>query len=221
MQHHAYVVAGDIEDGILRATEFVKTELKVSIPRNPDVIVLRYGLLSVEDARRVGEVASQKAITGDSKVIIIAASRMYHEAQNALLKVFEEPPEGTYLFLIIPTVGSLLPTLRSRVAILRGDTNNKKVPTLVKDFLAMNKEKRSAYIQKLATGKDEDDRRANRDTALLLLDGIEDLAYADGVEKHWKLLSDIGLLRSYLHDRSAPVRMILEHVSLTLPKNLV
>jgi hypothetical protein len=35
------------------------------------------------------------------------------------------------------------------------------------------------------------------------------------------LLSDIAQLRQHLHDRSAPVRMILEHVSLVLPKDLL
>ena len=65
---------------------------------NPDIVVLRYGLLSVEDARRVSELAAGAPFVGEHKVVIIAASRAYHEAQNALLKLFEEPPPGTYLF---------------------------------------------------------------------------------------------------------------------------
>jgi hypothetical protein len=35
------------------------------------------------------------------------------------------------------------------------------------------------------------------------------------------LLFDIATLRGYLYDRSAPVRMILEHLSLVIPRNLL
>ena len=35
------------------------------------------------------------------------------------------------------------------------------------------------------------------------------------------LLSDISVLRGHLHDRSAPVKMILEHLSLIIPKGLL
>ena len=35
------------------------------------------------------------------------------------------------------------------------------------------------------------------------------------------LLRDIATLRAYLYDRGAPVKMILEHLSLVIPKNLV
>jgi DNA polymerase-3 subunit delta' len=44
---------------------------------------------------------------------------MNHNAANALLKLLEEPPAGTILFLISHQPGLLLPTLRSRCQQLR------------------------------------------------------------------------------------------------------
>lgn len=204
---------------------------------NPDVVVLRYGLLGVEEARAITGIAGQGAIGGEQRAIVIAASRAYHEAQNALLKIFEEPPEGTYIFLVLPSVGALLPTLKSRVQIMQIRTSDvlapqeghpmsiREIPEAAREFMEMNREKRSALIKKLATGKDEEERREHRDEALAIVNGIEAAAYrrwkTEPGESLFALLSDIAVLRAYLHERSAPVRMILEHLSLVLPKDLL
>jgi len=229
-RHHAFVIEAEAEEGIEVAQAWVEKELGMKARANPDVVVLKYGLLSVEDARRVSELAAGKAFAGDTKVVIIAASRAYHEAQNALLKLFEEPPRGTYLFLVMPTLGGLLPTLRSRVQEIFLSTDDRpkiRISKAAEAFMKASKEKRSAVIKKLTSGKDEEERRENREEALAIVNGIEAAAYAVMRGNYGSqtsiisaLLSDVAVLRGHLHDRSAPVRMILEHLSLVLPKGL-
>ncbi len=51
--------------------------------------------------------------------IIEDGERMNGSAQNAFLKLFEEPPEDVYFFIITNDAGSLLPTIRSRALTLR------------------------------------------------------------------------------------------------------
>ena len=224
LRHHAFVVEGEREEGIKLALGWVERELEMRALANPDVIVREFGLLSVEEARQLGELAMQAPLRGEAKALIICASRMYHEAQNALLKLFEEPPQGTYLFLVLPTAGLLLPTLRSRVQILGGNKEygirNKGATEIAEEFMKANKEKRSVMIKKLATGRDEEERRENRDKALAIVNGVETAVYNVGRSTSYiQLLEDIQVLRGYLHDRSAPVRMILEHLSLVLPRD--
>src|SRR3989344_617750 len=235
MQHHAFVIEAEAEEGIEVAQAWAEKELGMKVENNQDLVVLRYGLLSVEDARRAAEVSAGAPFVGDYKVIVISASRAYHEAQNALLKIFEEPPRGTYLFLIMPSLGGLLPTLRSRVQILNPYRDVRRPTSYVgrrtsympaEEFMKASKEKRSTMIKKLTSGKDEEEKRENREEALALVNGVEAVAYEamknDGYRKPIiiELLSDIALLRSHLYDRSAPVKMILEHLSLVLPKDL-
>ncbi len=232
MQHHSFVIEAEAEEGIEVAQAWAEKELGMKLENNPDVVVRQYGLLSVEDARQVSELATGKAFAGDTKVVIIAASRAYHEAQNALLKLFEEPPVGIYLFFVLLSLGGLLPTLRSRVQVLdkMKDIGSRSyeglpmsfIPKAAEEFMKATKEKRSAMIKKLASGRDEEERRENREEALAIVNGIEAVAYGklkrgDGVAA---LLSDIAALRTHLYDRSAPVRMILEHLSLVLPEGL-
>lgn len=213
--------------GVAYALAFAEKELGISGSNNPDVLVLRYGFLSVESVREVSEHATKTPQRGTEKVLIITAQRLYHEAQNALLKLFEEPPQGTTLILILPSVGGLLPTLRSRVEVrsLTGDLQNDVAAATARTFIDASREKRTLLIKKLSSGKDDDERRAARDQAILILNGVEQVAY-DVLHKKGsnpelvQLLEDVVVLRDALYDRSAPVRMILEHVSLVLPKEL-
>ena len=50
--------------------------------------------------------------------IIEDGEKMNGSAQNAFLKLFEEPPENVYFFIITTDAGSLLPTIRSRALTL-------------------------------------------------------------------------------------------------------
>ena len=220
--HHAFFIEAEPAEGVRIAKEYIEENLGLDIQANPDVVVLEYGLFSVEDARRVAEVANSAALRGEQKAIIIAASRAYHEAQNSLLKIFEEPAPGTHLFLILPSAGQLLPTLRSRVQMLRRDEKKAAIPEAAKEFLAANREKRTTIAKKLASASDEEERRENRDEALAIVNGVEAVEYAN-LKREGKthaLLSDISALRSYLYERSAPIRMILEHLALIIPKEL-
>jgi len=226
-RHQSFVIEAEAEEGIRTVEAWAEEELGMKAKGNPDVVVLRYGLFSVEDARRILEIAASAPFAGEHKVLVISASRVFHEAQNALLKLFEEPPRGTYLFLVLLTLGGLLPTLRSRVQILKHEVRSTKSETNpAKEFLKGDKEKRTAIIKKLTNGKDEEERRELRDEAIALVNGIEAIAYQQrgdtlrfpqGVTS---LLSDIATLRGYLYDRSAPVKMILEHLSLVMPEGL-
>ncbi len=229
--HHAFVIEAEAEEGIKVAGAWVEKELKMKAEMsNPDLVVLRYGLFSVDDARKVCEIAASAPFSGESKALIITASRAYHEAQNALLKLFEEPPPNTYIFLVLPSLGSLLPTLRSRVQVLNNvkESNDGFTKSIIsessKEFLKANKEKRSALIKKLASGDDEEERREHRDDAIAILNGVEMVAYEKFKKRGGEaaaLLSDIAVLRTYLYDRSAPVKMILEHLSLVIPSHLL
>ncbi len=227
--HHAFVIEAEGESGAALAREWAARELGMEGAANPDIVVLPYGLFSVEDARRVAEVAMQGPVAGEHKAIIIAASRAYREAQNALLKLFEEPPAGTYLFLILPSLGGLLPTLRSRVHVLEVTSSKYHVASIseaAQAFLKASREKRGAMVKKLVAGKDEEERRAHRDKAIALVNGIEAATYVHfhanvgHRTSHIELLGEIQVLRGYLHERSTPVRMILEHLAIVTPRGL-
>ena len=62
-----------------------------------------------------------------TKYIILGASDLTDVAQNSLLKLLEEPPRNIEFIIISPTKSNLLPTVRSRLPILKVDTHREKI----------------------------------------------------------------------------------------------
>ncbi len=71
--------------------------------------------ISVEDVRAVGQFLRHTAAMGGWRTVIVdSADAMNPNAQNALLKILEEPPPRTLLLLVCHAPSRLLPTVRSR-----------------------------------------------------------------------------------------------------------
>lgn len=86
---------------------------------NEDTKRLR-DVIRAEDVRRLHNFLSLSSTDGGRRVVIIdSADEMNVQAANALLKMLEEPPARTTLFLISHQPSGLLPTIRSRCRELR------------------------------------------------------------------------------------------------------
>ncbi len=76
--------------------------------------------ITVDEIRRLNRFLGLTATDGGYRVVIVdAADDMNASASNALLKLLEEPPGSTVLFLVSHQPARLLPTIRSRCRILR------------------------------------------------------------------------------------------------------
>ncbi|MBS5150920.1 MAG: hypothetical protein Q4A63_05410 [Butyricicoccus pullicaecorum] len=94
--------------------------LKLAHGTHPDLICLNEGdaEIKVEHARNIRAEATILPNDGSRKVFILhGADHMNTSAQNALLKVLEEPPRYTFFLLTATQPELLLPTIRSRCTI--------------------------------------------------------------------------------------------------------
>lgn len=103
----------------------------------PDIITVTHekpGSIGVEDIR--GQINADimiKPYAGPYKIYIVPeADLMTVQAQNALLKTIEEPPEYAVILLLTENADSLLPTIHSRCVKLK--LRNVK-QTLIKKYL--------------------------------------------------------------------------------------
>lgn len=224
IRHHAYFYAGDIEEGVGAALSFGERELGLSGSAHADIITLQYTLFSVDEARQVSQIASRTPLRGAEKLIVIAAPRLFHEAQNALLKVFEEPPPGTYLVLVVPSEGSLIPTLRSRILPLPTNGKREEHAAVGEVFLKAGKSEREKIIEKIlerARSDKPEEKQAARTEALHFAESLTRAAFLirgkQPTPELTALLQDLTRLIPILHERSAPLKPILEHLLISTP----
>ena len=107
---------------------------------HPDIIFITHekpGTIGVDDIRRQinGDVAI-KPYSGLKKIYIVSeGEKMTVQAQNALLKTLEEPPEYAVILILTDNVNTLLPTILSRCVVL----NMKPVrDAQIKEYLMEN-----------------------------------------------------------------------------------
>lgn len=75
----------------------------------------RKNAVDVETARSIAPFLRMSASDGGWRVVIVdEADTMNYFAQNAILKILEEPPPKALLILICNRLGTMLPTIRSR-----------------------------------------------------------------------------------------------------------
>ncbi len=140
---HAYIIEGETGSGrhTLAKTVIAALACEDNVPENrpcgvcescrkifsdicPDVIYCTLPsdrkTIGVESIRDIRDTLLITPNDLDIKAYIVEnADAMTVQAQNAFLKMLEEPPEGVYFFIICESASSLLPTVRSRASVIR------------------------------------------------------------------------------------------------------
>lgn len=97
---------------------------RVAAGGEPDLLTVKReegkASLGVDAVRKIAHFAHHTAAkSGGWRVVVVDdADIMTRAAQNALLKVLEEPPPRAALILVTHRLGALLPTVRSRAAVI-------------------------------------------------------------------------------------------------------
>ncbi len=92
--------------------------------------------LKIKEVHMMLEKASLKPYKSQNKAITLTSSELLTiPAQNALLKLLEEPPEHTIILLITSSLDSLLPTIQSRCQILISKKTNELITDEEKELL--------------------------------------------------------------------------------------
>ena len=121
MQHYDYkqsciIISSVLEDELqllrdnlnsYRMVEFIEDEFKI------------------ENAKSV--IAEAYVSEADIKYIILCSKTFNVLSQNTLLKVFEEPPRNIIFIILTSSKSSLLPTIKSRLPIVKSTYIQKKI----------------------------------------------------------------------------------------------
>lgn len=122
------------------------------------------GNLGISDIRRLQKQLYFMPLKSPAKIIVLQhADTLTIEAQNALLKILEEPPTNTFIFLLVQTTESLLPTILSRCTIVKLTDTKSALPAkemdtylqLITTLLSKKLEGQLYYAQEFGKTKEE------------------------------------------------------------------
>lgn len=149
---HAHLIVGT--DGIGKSLIAKKFALKI-LNKDKDmdfVDIIHYypskASFGVDDVRNIIEEVGKRPYEGDKKVIIIhEASKLTTQAQNALLKTIEEPPNGVYILILSESLETMLDTIKSRCQIYRlTPLSKEEMMEYIKSLDELNEDRRLAAL---------------------------------------------------------------------------
>jgi hypothetical protein len=225
LDHHAYLVEGDRREVLPELLSFIEGEFGISAKGNPDFFCEEFEKFGIDEGRRMRQLCARAVPEGGTRIYVCALDKITREAQNAILKLFEEPTQGIHFFLALPHASQLLPTLRSRLMLLPIDSyrTGTKTGTVraslnisTEEFIKALPHQRLKMISRITDEKNVRDA----DAFLSMLEDVllqkkKDLTRGSEL---YLSLEEIEKVKTYLQGRSPSVKMILEHVALALPR---
>ncbi|MEK7460397.1 MAG: hypothetical protein AAB628_02515 [Patescibacteria group bacterium] len=222
--HHAHVIEGEREVLIKVLSGLLAKHMGITAKGNPDVTVEHYESFGIYEARKLsarqsrhgfGEISKDGSVA--KKIFIVSTNSFTREAQNALLKTFEEPTEGTHFFIIVPHHDVILKTLRSRVVMVKPEATqfHDETKDIAVKFLDSTLEERFTLIKKLTETKKGE--TVDREKIRRILDHVERILYTRTAGKSaGEIFREIYQTKTYLADRGSSPKMLLDNIAIAL-----
>jgi len=196
--HHAQLLVGSYDWACTVLPENFQHE-------SEDVRHLINSRLGIDDVRQIISEAYRTPVIDEKRTFVIACAQITHEAQNALLKILEEPPLTAQFFIVVEREEILLKTVQSRLHFfLREENHNASTESMM--FFETGIAARLDEIGKRMLKKDEKWARE-------ILRAIEIKAHT---ERNVTALKTLSALRPFYDMSGASRKMILEHLSFKL-----
>ena len=237
--HHAYLIEGKREEIVPELFEFISS-LGINTNANPDFVHMSLDSFKIKDARNLRSYAAEKSFSlGHSsstdevfakKIFIISANHFLLEAQNSLLKMFEEPIKNTHFFLIVPDTNFFLKTLISRFYVISVRQDLAEETKDAEKFISMPLKSRIDFIKNLLIEPEEENEEGNeivvldstRSKALKFLNALELVLHQKQLMS--KMPFDISCfkhffkVREFLRMPGSSVKTLMESVALVIPE---
>lgn len=178
-----------------------------------EVNQLTFSTVGIDEVRDIILKANLRPVNGDFSLLVVVASSITYEAQQALLKILEEPPATTRFLFVIPLDVNLIPTLLSRFLDLseKGSVSD--------DVLEMfNLFYHQSYSDRL---KEISNRVSSKDNAWIAGMKVGLASYLDadntlGIEK----TKACNFVLESIGTRGASNKLLLEELALLLPSSM-
>jgi hypothetical protein len=206
LHHHAHVIEHTENDIPLKE----RVETSGFAPEDIHEFLFPEG--GVDEVRMLSERVYLRP-RGDAALYVVTCATFTPQAQNALLKLLEDPPEHAVIVLGVAAPRTLLETIRSRVHILHDGALSAAPLLQPETLLDATLPTRLLLIEPLIELKDIDAACACVESVLALIH----TRYADDYEILLDQTRSAAQTCAYLRMQGAMTKMLLEAWVLTLP----
>ncbi len=153
---------------------------------------------------------------GEPKIMVLSFHTITVPAQNALLKILEEPQEGSRFILITSNIDALLPTVRSRLQEQRIHEKH-DIDKTVRLFLKTAQTSRIKLdeIEALLEARDEEDRK-DREKLQAFISNLLEALVQEKVDS--KIQKEVAQFALYASDPASSGKTLLEYLALRVPR---
>lgn len=198
--------------------------------RSSDLLKVSYSSLGMDEVAQIASFNSRRAL-GKNKVMIVSTEGISGPAQNALLKIIEEPAPNTFFFFIIPSKSQILPTLLSRfreLSINHGNQHSRHSTLNAENFVVQPVSNRMEIIKEIMAFLD-DEKITKGEISEFISDVIKTRyeisktasrkgdSQSAGVKKLTKQqIKAIVAIEHFMRDASSSIKMSLEYLALNV-----
>lgn len=212
--HHFCLIKGETDSINNFLIENLEKEFNVS-RKQGNLIIENYESLLVDDARDIKEKTIRKNKENTKTFYLLNLSSLNNNSQNALLKILEEPPVGTYFIITLPNFSAILDTIKSRSVLI--DANDLLIQdfTEVIELLKMNYGERISWVKKIIQGIKDEKISKNKVSKIIK----QTVLYLNQEKYSKEIIYKIDSLNKNLQNTGVSLKIILEAYILFLPIN--
>lgn len=209
-KHHAVLIVDNERDAVGIA---LWNELQTLSPVHK---FFNQTVLDIDTARKI--ISWANTSYNDEKIAIISFHTSGIPAQNAMLKILEEPRAGVRFILITSNKDNLIGTVTSRLLEVRSKENGVRSKNNInaEEFLCTPHSARMKlpFVVELLSRQDEEGRKDREGVRNFILSLVEVLSSSQVKPRY---ITETIELSSYASDPSASGKALLEYLALLLP----
>lgn len=225
--HHAYLIEGARDEIISEILQFCES-INIKTFGNPDFVSISIDNFKIDEAFDLRAMSANKSFSASKKIFAICANTISLDAQNVLLKMFEEPIENTHFFLIVPDTNALLKTVVSRFYLIKSDKKENDEYKDAERFITMPLKNRIDYIKELLIEEENEDEEGNeivaldsaRSKAIKFLNALESVLHKKISQNspNADFFNHFFKVREFLRMPGSSTKSLMESVALIIPE---